>query len=80
MNQFRNFKIKSYDIDLACLGNDDNLVIFITNSRKKIFITNFLTKNIGINRSILSIKIVKKIPRNRDGKILYSVLQNLLID
>ena len=72
-------QIKSSCIDAACFGSDDNLNIFITNPRKRNFITKFLTQNLGINSSSLSINIVKKIPRNQDGKILYSNLQNLVV-
>ena len=64
--------IKSHGIDSACSGKDDDLKIFITNSHKRNFITKFLTKNLRINKSYLSINIVQKIPRNQDGKILYS--------
>jgi acyl-coenzyme A synthetase/AMP-(fatty) acid ligase len=71
-------QIKSQNIDSACLGKDDNLKVLITNPRKKSFVTNFLTQNLGINKSHLSISIVKKIPKNLDGKILYSNLQNLI--
>ena len=71
--------IKSHGIDSACSGKDDDLKIFITNSHKRNFITKFLTKNLRINKSYLSINIVQKIPRNQDGKILYSDLQNLII-
>ena len=71
--------IKSQDIDSACLGNDDNLKIFITNSNKVKFIINFINENLGINKSHMSITVVNKIPRNQDGKILYSNLQNLII-
>ena len=71
-------QIKSQNIDSACLGKDDNLKVLITNSQKKSFVTNFLTQNLGINKSHLSISIVKKIPKNLDGKILYSNLQNLI--
>ena len=72
-------QIKSSGIDAACFGSDDNLNIFITNSRKRNFIIKFLTQNLGINKSFLSINIVKKIPRNQDGKILYSNLKNLIV-
>ena len=71
--------IKSHGIDSACSGKDDDLKIFITNSHKRNFITKFLTKNLRINKSYLSINIVQKIPRSQDGKILYSDLQNLII-
>ena len=72
-------QIKSSGFNVACFGSDDNLNIFITNSRKRNFITKFLTQNLGINKSFLSINIVKKIPRNQDGKILYSNLKNLIV-
>jgi acyl-coenzyme A synthetase/AMP-(fatty) acid ligase len=71
-------QIKSTGIDAACFGSDDNLNIFITNSRKRNFITKFLTQNLKINKSSLSINTVKKIPRNQDGKILYSNLKNII--
>ena len=72
-------QIKSSGIYAACFGSDDNLNIFITNSRKRNFVIKFLTQNLGINKSPLSINIVKKIPRNQDGKILYSNLKNLIV-
>ena len=72
-------QIKGSDIDAACFGTDDNLNIFITNSHKRNFITKFITQNLGINKSSLSIDVVKKIPRNQDGKILYSDLKNLIV-
>ena len=72
-------QIKNYNIDSACLGNDDNLNIFITKSSKRNFITKFIVQNLGINRSTVSIIIVKKIPRNQNGKILYSELQSHIV-
>ena len=71
-------QIKSQNIDSACLGKDDNLKVIITSSHKKSFVTNFVTQNLGINKSHVSIGIVKKIPKNQDGKTLYSDLQNLI--
>ena len=69
-------QIKDQGTDCACLGKEDNLAIFITNSNKKEVINKYFLENLGINKSGFTINIIQKIPRNQDGKILYSNLEN----
>ena len=68
-------QVRNKGIDCACLGIDNNLKVFITDLKKKEFLADFFSKKLSINPSNLSINIIKKIPRNQDGKILYSNLK-----
>ena len=70
-------QIKDQGINCACFGKDDNLKVFITNSNNKEILIKYFTANLDINKSALFIRVIAKIPRNQDGKILYSNLENL---
>jgi len=68
-------QIMNQGIECACMGKDDNLNIFVTSSCKINFLSRFLSHNLGINKTAFSINVISKIPRNIDGKILYSYLK-----
>ena len=59
----------------AILGNDDYLSIFISNNYNKDRLLNFLFANFKIRKAIVLLTKVSKIPRNKNGKILYSELK-----
>ena len=61
--------------DCAILGNDDYLNIFISNNYNKDKLLNLLLTNFKIRKSIVLFTNVSKIPRNKNGKILYSELK-----
>ena len=63
-------------IDCACLGKDDNLIIFITNANKKEYLVKYFAQNLGIKPSNILIRVVSQIPRNQNGKVLYSNLKS----
>lgn len=66
-----NFK----DIDCACGGIDDCMYIFVNNAIKGDSILRFISKTTGINHTAFKVKVVKEIPRNESGKILYPILE-----
>lgn len=66
-----NFK----DIDCACGGIDDCMYIFLTNAFQGDSILHFISKKTGINYIAFKVKVIKEIPRNASGKILYSILE-----
>jgi acyl-coenzyme A synthetase/AMP-(fatty) acid ligase len=70
-------QVKTMGFECVCMGKEDSLQVFITNSNKKKFLENYFSKNFSINKINLSINIVAKIPKNQDGKILYSKLKNI---
>lgn len=66
-----NFK----DVDCACSGIDDCMYIFVTNALKGDTILRFISKKTGINHTAFKVKVIKEIPRNESGKILYPSLE-----
>lgn len=66
-----NFK----DVDCACSGIDDCMYIFVTNALKVDTILRFISKKTGINHTAFKVKVIKEIPRNESGKILYPSLE-----
>jgi len=71
-------KISKLGNNCAVLGNDETLDVFITKNFNKTKLMNFIFKNFKIRKSLVSIKKISKIPRNRNGKILYSELKKIL--
>ena len=66
--------LKNIVSDCACNGEDDNLVIYITDSSKESMVREFLSKKTGINIKAFSVKVIEKIPKNTSGKTIYSNL------
>ncbi|MDR0923205.1 MAG: AMP-binding protein [Hungatella sp.] len=63
-------------IDFACVGTDDNLVIY-TDHREESgeeLILEHLYQMTGINSRAIRIRLVDKIPKNQSGKTLYKEL------
>ena len=69
------YEIRKLNINCACLGSDDNLNVFTTNLKKEAIISKFLMQNLKINKSAFKLISVERIPRNKDGKVLYSKLK-----
>lgn len=67
--------LKSDNIDCACTGTDDNLLVYITDSLIDI---NDLKKKISIilkiHHSVINILYIEDIPKNTSGKINYQLL------
>jgi acyl-CoA synthetase (AMP-forming)/AMP-acid ligase II len=72
-------QVKNENVDCACLGKEDDLNIFITDRNKKEFVIKYFLKSFSLKKDNLSINIISKIPRNKDGKILYLKLESLKI-
>lgn len=66
-------KFKSQNI--LCTGEDNLLNVFSTDKSKFDLIKAYLKKNIKLNDKLFKIILIKKIPKNTSGKILYSKLK-----
>ena len=64
------------DINCACGGVDDKMVVYMTDSKAASDIIKFLSEKTGINHIAFKTVEVSEIPRNEAGKILYSELSN----
>ena len=62
------------NIQSACCGKDNFLLIYILNANEKEAAKEFLTKKLDIHFSVFDIRIIDSFPRNTSGKILYSKL------
>ena len=62
------------EINSACGGEDDKMVVYITDSNAADKIVKFLSDKTGINHTAFKTVEVPEIPRNDAGKILYSEL------
>lgn len=60
--------------DCACIGNDDQLTIYITDENRLSEIRNYISAKTGIHHTAFSVKYCEKIPRNTAGKTIHSKL------
>jgi long-chain acyl-CoA synthetase len=60
--------------DCACVGDDDNLKIFVTSKDNHEKIKSYLSEQISINHAGFTITYVETIPRSESGKALYYAL------
>jgi acyl-coenzyme A synthetase/AMP-(fatty) acid ligase len=67
--------LKGMGHDCACVGDDDCMKIYTTNSVCSDEIENFLSKQTGLHASGFKVICIDAIPRNESGKPLYSVLK-----
>ncbi len=66
--------LKNIISESACIGEDDNLIIYITDRSKESEVREYLARKTGINIKAFSIKHIDKIPKNTSGKTIYSNL------
>jgi len=62
------------NIQSACCGKDNLLLVYILTENEKDAAKEFLTKKLGIHFSVFDIRVIDSFPRNTSGKILYSKL------
>ncbi len=68
-------KIKEDFEEVACIGEDNKIIIFLTNRTIIEKIVSKLFNSFGIKKNIIEFKFINKIPKNNNGKIKYSFLK-----
>lgn len=58
----------------ACGGVDDRLKVYLENEADRPPTADFLENRLALNRAGFEIAVIKEIPRNESGKVLYSAL------
>jgi long-chain acyl-CoA synthetase len=66
--------LKSMVTDCACVGNDDKMIVYITETGREQEVQDYISQKTGINRNAFLVKQIADIPKNTSGKILYSNL------
>ena len=59
--------------DVACAGIDDKMYIFLTKNNEDII--SYLSNKLNLHSSAFCIKVIKDIPKNTSGKIIYKKLE-----
>lgn len=68
--------VKSITSDCACVGRDDKMMVYVTDSRLCAKVRDLLSKKTGINDLAFEVRAISEIPKNESGKIQYSKLLN----
>jgi len=62
--------------DCACTGEDDHLVIHVTDQSRMTVVKDYICAVTGIQQSAVSVRCCAALPRNEAGKTHYSTLDN----
>ena len=62
------------DIECACVGTDEKMIVYITNADKQDKVKDTLVQKTHIVATSFEIRIINEIPKNEAGKKLYSKL------
>jgi acyl-coenzyme A synthetase/AMP-(fatty) acid ligase len=64
--------IKStFDVDCICTGNDEKMIIKITDEKKKDQIHKYVVEKTGLFHAAIEVVVIDEIPRNEAGKSIY---------
>lgn len=66
--------LKNIISDCACVGQDDHMVIYITDANRLDETRNYIAIKTGINHMAFSVKHIDTIPKNSSGKTIYAKL------
>lgn len=66
--------LKSIISDSACTGEDDHMIIYISDNTRVDEVRNFISSKTGIHHSAFTVRHIDAIPKNSSGKIIYSKL------
>lgn len=67
--------LKKETIDCACVGSDNEIIVYITKEGLGNEIVKMLSQKTGFNKSVFEIRVIPEIPKSSSGKTLYSQLQ-----
>lgn len=68
--------IKHITPDCACTGQDDKLLIYISDKKLVHEVKSFISSKTGINHRGFEVIHINKIPKNSSGKTVYAELEN----
>lgn len=70
--------VKAVITSCACVGVDDKLTVFITETGREEEIKSLLVKKTGLNVRAFAVRVITSLPKNTSGKIQYAELSRLL--
>ena len=75
LDQCENIIRDEFKIACACLGNDQKMIIFLENKEILEEAVSYISKKLGIYKKCFVSKYIEHIPRNNNGKVMYSQLK-----
>ena len=63
---------QSFETECACGGNDQKMMILITNSNLEKAVSEFIVQKTGLFHQSFQVHYVDKIPRNETGKVIFN--------
>lgn len=75
LDQCENIISDEFKIDCACLGNDQKMIIFLENKEILEEVVSYISKKLGLYKKCFVSKYIEHIPRNNNGKVMYSQLK-----
>ena len=67
--------IKNITGDVACVGSDENMIIYITDESLVSEVRSFIATKTGINFRAFEVRVISNIPKSSSGKLIYRDLQ-----
>ena len=61
--------------ECACVGEDDNISIYITEQEAKTDVISWLANKMNLHVSAFHVRYIKESPKNKFGKIIYTELE-----
>lgn len=69
-------KGKYPNIECACVGTDEKMLVYLTDESYKVQVKDELVARLKLVASSFEVRIIDEIPKNEAGKILYAKLEN----
>ena len=69
-------KSKFHGLECACTGNDEKLLVYLTNENYKDQVKEELVTRLKLVASSFEVRLINEIPKNEAGKTLYAKLNN----
>ena len=63
-------------LECACVGTDEKMLVYLTDARFKEAVKEELVSRLKLVATSFEVRIIKEIPKNEAGKVLYAKLEN----
>lgn len=70
--------VKKNEVECACIGNDNKIMLFITDARIKDSVLQYLINKTGFNSKVFEVIVLSDIPKNARGKCDYQELMTIV--
>lgn len=72
LDEIENLITESFDVECACGGNDQKMIVLITKADLMQKVSDFLVTKTGLFHQSFEVKFVDEIPRNETGKVVFN--------